>query len=148
MLRLHHYDNGLARVTQDAIAALLNQSFQSHGIQANVTRSNAHLDIALYSDRPVDPQYIDRLTRGLQRLNVPNCRVYRCGLPNRGTDSRLGENVVSAQRHRPLLWASNSLLQSQQKQPPFRLLPKNINNPSIRRKYIPCCSLPRLSRFG
>jgi hypothetical protein len=54
-----------------AIAALLNQSFQSHGIQANVTRSNAHLDIALYSDRPVDPQHIDRLARGLQRLNAP-----------------------------------------------------------------------------
>jgi hypothetical protein len=55
----------------DAIAALLNQSLQSHGIQANVTRSNAHLDIALYSDRPVDPQHIDRLARGLQRLHVP-----------------------------------------------------------------------------
>lgn len=55
----------------NAIAALLNQSFQSHGIQTNVTRSNAHLDIALYSDRPIDPQHIDRLARGLQRLNVP-----------------------------------------------------------------------------
>ncbi|MGD1907064.1 MAG: hypothetical protein ACFB0C_13850 [Leptolyngbyaceae cyanobacterium] len=55
----------------NAIAALLNQSFQSQGIQASVTRNSANLDIALYSDRPIDLQYIDRLARGLQRLNVP-----------------------------------------------------------------------------
>ena len=55
----------------DAITALLNQSLQSQGIQADVTRSGANLDIALYGDLPIDPGHIDRLARGLQRLHVP-----------------------------------------------------------------------------
>lgn len=55
----------------DAIAALLNQSLQSQGIQADITRSGANLDVALYGDRPIDPQHVDRLARGLQRLHVP-----------------------------------------------------------------------------